>query len=115
MKLMTKEVAARIPTLYSQEHNSNPTVQAKFFTPWTNWTWYVIEGEKTSEWVEGKQQKVADWLFFGYVVGHECELGYFTLNELASVRGPAGLKIERDMYFKPTPLSDIKAKHLDEK
>ena len=102
MKLMTKAVESRIPALYSQEHNSNPTVQAKFFTPWTNWTWYVLEGEK---------QEDGDWRFFGYVVGQENELGYFMLNELAAVRGPYGLKIERDMYFKPTPLAVIKAKH----
>ena len=86
MKLMTKEVESRIPALYSQEKNTNPTVQAKFFTPWSNWTWYVLEGKKEN----------GDWLFFGYVVGQDKELGYFTLNELATVRGPAGLKIERD-------------------
>jgi hypothetical protein len=105
MKMMTKEVEARIPALYSQEKNSNPTVQAKFFTPWSNWTWYVTEGEK---------QEDGDWLFFGYVVGQEKELGYFTLSELQSVRGRFNLKIERDMYFKPTPLADIKKFHGDE-
>lgn len=104
MKLMTKEVEARIPALYSQEKNPNPTVQAKFFTPWSNWTWYVTEGEK---------QEDGDWLFFGYVVGQEKELGYFTLSELASVRGRFNLKIERDMWFTPTPLSDIKKLHGD--
>jgi hypothetical protein len=104
MKLMTKAVEARIPALYSQEKNPNPTAQAKFFTPWSNWTWYVLEGEK---------QEDGDWLFFGYVVGQEKELGYFTLNELASVRGRFNLKIERDMYFNPTPLADIKKLHGD--
>jgi hypothetical protein len=42
------------------------------------------------------------------------DLGYFTLNELASVRGRFGLKIEQYMYFKPTPLSDIKHLHGDD-
>ena len=38
----------------------------------------------------------------------EKELGYFTLAELESVTGPGGLKIERDLYFKPQPLSKFK-------
>jgi Protein of unknown function (DUF2958) len=104
MKMMTKAVEARIPALYSQEKNPDPTIQVKFFTPWTNWTWYATEGQK---------QEDGDWLFFGYVVGQEKELGYFTLSELMSVRGPFGLKIERDMHFDPTPLSKIKAYHGD--
>jgi len=46
-------------------------------------------------------------LFFGYVIGHEEEWGYFLLSELESVRGPGGLTIERDLYFKPGPFSQI--------
>jgi hypothetical protein len=38
-------------------------------------------------------------MFFGLVEGHEKELGYFNLSELQSVKGPFGLKIERDMHF----------------
>ena len=90
MKLMTKEIIAKLPKLYSQEKNENPEIIVKFFTPWSNWTWYATEGE---------QQEDGDWLFFGLVEGHETELGYFNLSELESVRGPAGLKIERDMHF----------------
>lgn len=92
MKLITKEVEAKLlkHPLYSQEKNKTPEVLVKFFTPWSNWTWYVTEGNKT---------ETGDWEFFGLVEGQEKELGYFTLSELQSVRGPAGLKIERDMYF----------------
>jgi len=43
-----------------------------------------------------------DWLFYGLVDGFEKEWGYFSLKELESVRGPLGLGIERDIYFKPT-------------
>ena len=88
--------------MYSQESNPNPTVQLKYFTPWGNWTWYVLEAEK---------QEDGDFLFFGFVVGHDAELGYFTLSELTSTKGPFGLKIERDLYFKPTPLDVIKVKY----
>lgn len=101
MKLLTKEIEKRIPALYTQENNADPMVVAKFFAPWSNWTWYVTEG----------QRQDGDFMFFGYVVGQDNELGYFSLNELMSVRGRFGLKIERDMWFDPTPLSKIKAQH----
>jgi len=65
----------------------------KYFTPWSNWTWYVTEGEKTED---------GDWLFFGFVSGFEAEWGSFTLSELSSVVGPMGLKVERDRWFDQT-------------
>ncbi len=95
-KLMTKELWDRTPPLYSQEHIKDPIVYVKFFTPWTNWTWYALEGDPKEH------------LFFGWVVGQEKELGYFSLDELESVKGPFGLKIERDMHFGPKPLSWVK-------
>jgi hypothetical protein len=94
-KLLTKEVLATLPPLYSQENVADPIACVKFFTPWTNWTWYATEFDGTDT-------------FFGLVYGHEEELGYFSLAELQSIRGPGGLRIERDMYFKPVPLSKVK-------
>ena len=90
MKLMTKEIKDKLPPLYSQEKVKDPFIIVKFFTPWTNWTWYAIEGNPVGD---------NDFEFFGLVDGHEKELGYFMLSELESVNGPFGLKIERDMYF----------------
>jgi hypothetical protein len=46
--------------------------------------------------------------FFGLVDGFEQELGYFSLKELEDTRGPLGLLIERDMHFKPQPLSVVR-------
>ena len=107
MKLMTKELARKLPRLYSTdmftdegERNDNMILIAKFFTPDSQWTWYIIEGEQRGD----------DWLFFGYIVGLERELGYFTLSELESVRGPLGLKIERDIYWKPITLGELLAR-----
>jgi hypothetical protein len=95
MKLLTEELRAQIPPLYSTEKESDPIVYVKFFTPWSNWTWYVLE-------FDGED------IFFGYVKGFEAELGYFSLSELEGIRGPWGLKIERDLYFTPKPLSEVK-------
>lgn len=94
-KLLTQADLAKLPRLYSQEKIKDPIVYVKFFCPWNNWTWFATEYDPASR------------RFFGMVHGHEKELGYFTLDELESVTGPGGLKIERDMYFKPRPLSQI--------
>lgn len=96
MKLLTKENRSKLPALGSQENVEDPVVQVKFFTPDSSWTWYATE-------FDGKD------MFFGLVDGFEPELGYFSLSELESVRGPMGLAIERDMHFKPKPLSEVKA------
>lgn len=86
-----------LPKLYAQEGVKDPVVHCKFFTPWSSWTWFATEGE----------QKGEDFIFFGYVIGHEKEWGYFSLNELSSVKGPFGLKIERDIHFTARPKSQV--------
>ena len=95
MKLLTKEIEKRIPALYAQENEEDATVYVKFFTPDSSWTWYATEYDPEQR------------LFFGLVEGLEKELGYFSLDELESTRGPLGLPIERDMYFPLCKLSEI--------
>ena len=97
MILLTDELRAQLPTLYAQENEKDPIIHVKFFTPWTGWTWFVTEGSQEED----------DFIFFGYVIGLEAEWGYFSLCELESVRGPAGLTIERDLYFTPKRKSEI--------
>jgi hypothetical protein len=95
MELLTDEIAQRLPPLYSQEEQGDSAIAVvKFFTPWTNWTWYA------SEYSPEKR------LFFGVAVGHEWEFGYFSLDELEEIRGPGGLTIERDLYWQPKPLRE---------
>ena len=100
MKLLTKELRKRLPRLYETENMPSckeMMARVKFFSPDSGWTWYVIE-------FDGED------IFFGYVEGLEKEFGYFSLKELEEIRGPLGLKIERDLYFKPTLLSELKNK-----
>ena len=98
MILITKEIRARLPKLYEQENEADAMVHFKLFTPWTGWTWYITEGEQRGD----------DFLMFGLVDGQEQELGYVSLNELLAIRGPAGLKIERDLHFAPRRLSAVR-------
>ncbi len=90
-KLVTKEIEAALPPLYSTEETptDDKRVIVKFFSPYSQWTWFAVEGER---------QEDGDILFFGLVHGFENEWGYFTLNELAdSYRGDLPL-VERDCY-----------------
>lgn len=98
MKLMTEELQQQIPLLYATEDTplEKKMVYAKFFTPDANWTWYVTEYDPNER------------LCFGYVIGHEREWGYFSLDELESVRGPLGLSIERDIHFEPITFKELK-------
>ena len=94
MKLLTKENRKSLPPLSSTDGDPNAKAVVKFFTPDSGWTWYAVEfdGQDT---------------FFGLVDGVEKELGYFSLKELSSVRGPLGLPIERDRHFEPMLLAEL--------
>lgn len=103
MMLLTKEIRAKLPALYSQEDKGDEAmVYLKLFFPMGRGTWYATEfdGEDT---------------FFGYCVsplGSDCdELGYFSLSEMEALVGPMGLKMERDLHFTPSTLGEVKAKH----
>ncbi len=96
MELLTNEIRKSIPKLYSQEKLGDcAVVYAKFFDPCSNWTWYATE-------FDGKD------LFFGYVCGFVNEWGYFSLRELQSIKGRFGLGIERDLYFTPITIKEVK-------
>ena len=93
MKLLTKALRRKLPKLYSQESKGMDAVaQVKFFTPDSSFTFWATEFDQEDT-------------FFGLVDGLDKELGYFSLSELESIRGPMGLPIERDLYFDPKPLS----------
>lgn len=94
MKLLTQENRCALPPLYATENEKDPVALVKFFDPCGSWSWYATE-------FDGED------LFFGLVDGGVKELGYFRLSELASVRGPFGIGIERDRWFTPTPLSKL--------
>ncbi|MFH1313917.1 MAG: DUF6166 domain-containing protein [Candidatus Eisenbacteria bacterium] len=129
MKLLTKKLLREIPPLYSQEggntydENPDPIVRVKFFTPDSFWTWYATEGSGVRIREDGEETYCAlaelakasnpllvvdDIRFFGLCVGFEPELGYFSFKEISTVTGPMGLNVERDLYWRPRPLSEVK-------
>ncbi len=97
MQLITKELAKRLPALGKSEHDADPVVQCKFFYPDFHWTWYAIE-------YDGQD------VCFGFVDGDFPELGYFSLAELIATRGKLGCQVERDRFFQPCRLSELRTK-----
>lgn len=95
MKLLTNSLREQLPPLGATANQHDPVAVCKFFTPDSSWTWYAIEFD-------------GDDTFYGLVQGFEEEFGSFSLAELQTVAGPMGLPVERDLYFKPTPVSRLK-------
>lgn len=85
----------KLPELYEQENERNPTAYAHFIKEASDgrtWHWYVTEG---------REQEDGDMLLFGLVNGNDKELGYFTLMQLASI----GAGFDED--FEPVGVFDI--------
>ncbi len=97
MKLLTKAIEKKLPAFYSTDGRGDSAVAVvKFFNPTGSWTWYATEYNPEER------------MFYGIVDGHELESGYFSLDELESFRGRFGLGIERDMYWTPLTIGEIK-------
>ena len=95
MELIPQEIKELIPKLYETEEQNNPIAYVKLFLD--GWTWYITE------------LSIDNNICFGYVISpFESELGYFSLNEIKSIKGSLGLSVERDLSFKLTKLSIIK-------
>ena len=104
MKLLTQEIRKILPPLYAQEDKGGKAVAyLKLFTPDSSFTWYLTEGSPITDDCGNE----VDFHFFGLVDGLEKELGYVALSELQGVRGPLGLPIERDLWWKPKTLEEI--------
>jgi hypothetical protein len=97
MKLMTKAIEKRFAAIGSQEGSKDPIVVAKYFYPAGSCTWFA------TEYLPEYRQ------FFGFVIlfgDHNDEWGYFSLDQFEEFKGPIGLGIERDLYFREKRMSE---------
>jgi len=88
MKLLTKELATKL----NAAGYAGTVPICKLFTPWGRATW-LLTGEE-------------DGILYGYAdLGMGCVEwgGIATIEELEAIRGPFGMKIERDLHWKLTP------------
>ena len=93
MKLLTKQQELQLK-LNSKKRK--PIAYVKLFNPSGIGTWYLSELDENN-------------IAYGLACVHEKELGYVDLNELKEIKTPPfGLGIERDKWFKPTPLKDCR-------
>lgn len=133
MQLLPAALRRKVPPLHSSVEDPDPMVIARFYAPWNNWAWYVIEGERKGS---------NDFMFFGWVVGCEDDeiplpsweevekarradgdylteaeldelaqeetLDWFSLSRLQALRGPDGQRITRDNTFTPCRLSEVR-------
>ena len=99
-KLMTQELGDTIPALYANENvedYDSVLAPAKLFSLYNGWRWYITEWQAET----GR--------CFGLVEGFETELGYFDLTELAEATVFGSVPaVERDLYWKPTTLGEIR-------
>jgi hypothetical protein len=98
MSLLNENLLARFKAIGGQEDKTNPICVAKFFLPGHSATWYVCAYYPKAR------------LFFGYVsgLGYD-EYGYFSLDELESLKHPiTNLHVERDEYFEETQMSVVR-------
>lgn len=94
----SEEDLAKLPKLYETEHIplEDKVLQMHFFIMGSDW--YAVEYSPEER------------LFFGYVVlnydKRNAEWGYFSLDDLCSVRNKDGLQIDRDLFWKPKLFRD---------
>ena len=94
MKLITKDIRGKLVANFQANANGGSTdfkPILKLFVPWGSGTWLFTELDEEA----GRLFGLCD-LGQGFP-----ELGYASLEEIESIRGPGGLRIERDMYFNP--------------
>ncbi len=95
MELIPKNILDCIPKLYETEDQTDPIAYVKLFID--GWTWFITEISIDND------------ICFGYVVSpFGAELGYFSVDEIKSIKGSLRIGVERDLSFKPTKLSIIK-------
>ena len=96
MKLLTKELLKKLPPIgHSIKTKEEPQAIVKWFTPDSNWTWYVAE------------YNPKNGMCWGLVDGFEKEFGFFTIDEIQKLKGPLKLPIERDRWFEKCNLNSL--------
>ena len=97
-KMMTKAIEAIAPKLYETDGQGYEAVAvAHYFSCFNGWDWYMTEYDPVEK------------LAFGLVKGFEDELGYFSIAEFEELNRSKGFEvIERDQYWHPCKLSELK-------
>ncbi len=98
MELLIEGLKKRFAEVGCQDGKGDDAIViAKYFTPFSDWTWYA------TEWIP------ESGTFFGLVDGMEKELGYFALAEFEDLNNSRPLAmVERDQYFTECTIGDAR-------
>lgn len=100
MKLITKPILKKATSQYKLGSDMKQKIVAKFFDPYGDWTWYLMNIDPDDE----------DYCW-GIVDGFAVEMGSFSIKELEEVKAPwGGSRIERDKYWTPKKASEVWSK-----
>ena len=137
MKLLTADIRKKMPGPRAQEDSSDPMVYAKFFHPWTQWTWFAYEawgmvyiddhyeevslsmlspktdGGPGEHYIYLPQNALGDTVpYFAYdvedVIFFGLVYGDYTEYGSFSLAELWANNVERDRHFEPKPLSQVK-------
>ncbi len=98
--LIPEQLTGELPKLYDTVDDKligNKTAHLRFFFPMGAYTAYVLEHEP----------KTGELFTLTTMDGRNWKLGYASLDEIRSIN-IGGLKVERDLYFEPTQLKNIR-------
>lgn len=104
--LLPQALREKLPPLYAGQDvpADKKIAHLKIFDPCSRWTWFATEFDGVD-------------VMFGFVrsgLGRDCdEWGYFSLEELRSVRNKLGLRLERDLHWTPGPVPDEQDLEVD--
>ena len=98
--LIPEQLIGELPKPYDTDDGKpigDKTAHLRFFFPMGAYTAYVLEHES----------KTGELFTLTTMDGRDWELGYASLDEIRSIN-IGGLKVERDLYFEPTQLKNIR-------
>jgi hypothetical protein len=93
--LLSVEIKEKLQKQYQMGSDMEQLVIAKFFNPTGSWSWFAMNMDEDGDYI------------WGIVDGFEVEMGSFSLSELQAYKGPLGIGIERDLYFKPITAKEL--------
>ena len=98
VKFITKKEKQQALAQYPLGGDMEQNVVAKFFNPYGQGTWYLMNMDKDEDYC------------WGIVNLFETEIGSFSLKELEHTPIPTpfgNMKIERDRFFEPMPAKEV--------
>jgi hypothetical protein len=104
LKLLPYAIRENLPVLgFQQSKGGQAKVIAKCFTG-DGWrVWHITEGSARRD----TENRAVDYLLYGLVEGQCRKLDYFWLSDLATLRSPTGLPVQRDSHWRPKLLQEI--------